>query len=51
MTTPVFKQFSNYFFAFVKIQLNLLLEEYFLFSLLVCNRNMLLFYSYNLSYK
>ena len=49
MTTPFFKHFSYYFITFVKIQLNLLLEEYFLhvFSLGL-SRYMLLFYSYNL---
>ena len=52
MTTPFFKRFSYYSFTFVKKQLHLFLEEYFLhiFSLGL-SRNMLLFYLYNLRYK
>ena len=49
---PIFQDFSYYFFTFVKIQLNLLLEEYFLLTFsLGMSRNMFLFYSNNLRYK
>ena len=49
---PNFHAFSYYFFTFVKNQLNLSLEEYFLLIFSLCmSCNMLLFYSYNLRYK
>ena len=49
---PIFQAFFLLLFTFVKIQLNLVLEEYLLhiFSLGL-SRNMLLFYSYNLRCK